>query len=421
MKKKKSLILYKNTFGLRVRCLDCNKLYNYDTLHLCAHGSDRQRYKQDIYILGETRSTQHETMDFNEALALAIKFKAAVKSGSTLPKNNLVLSQGMSIIEAGNLFLNYKHGIDVPLHMKENLSKQYLYSIQFYVGQFIEIMRTHGINVNIFPISELSEEHVGIWVADIRKRYSEGSWNGPLRIMRLWIDHLQKRHKIKMHNPFLDVKLVQFENNVTAITKSEFNAICNSVGKLNSIRQLKGKTNRQKNLYRPYLVDAFKLALYSGLRREEFLSLTFNDIYQIEDSNDYIIITDNLKVERMTGKKYKKKYVPVSDDLYKLLIDLEWEKYKGKDRFIIDSKRSGSVKTMMGNCTKAFSHYFEMCFPNSEPKKLNILRKTYLSYMGGELGEDVVKFSSHSGMKVLWNHYFDKNILARAKKVKIFG
>lgn len=416
--KSKSLTLNKNSQGLRVFCSKCLKLYNFDTIHLCPHDQETQTYKSVVYLVDRTEKNTFKTKKYSEALAYAIAFKENVRSGSKRAVS--AEPAAMSFLDAANKFLNFKHGIEVPLHLKQELSKEYLYSIEFYVGQFLEIMRVNKVKVKTQLINELNEEHVGIWVKEIRQKYSKGTWNGPLRILRLWIEFVIKRLKIEMQNPFMDVKLVSHENSVSALTKSEFENVCLAIEKMNPIRLLNGTTNKQKNLYRPYLVNAYKLALYSGLRREEVVTLTWKNIFKIENTSDYMIITDNLKVERMTGKKYKPKYIPVGDDLTKLLNELGWEENKGQDKFIIEPSRKATVKTMMSAMTKAFSHYYEQFYPDRKAKAFNILRKTYLSYMGAELGEEVVKFTSHSGMTILLNHYFDERILARAKKVKIF-
>ncbi len=416
--KSKSLTLNKNSQGLRVFCSKCPKLYNFDTIHLCPHDSESQTYKSFIYLSNGTQKTTYKTKNYTEALALAIEFKKNVQNG--IKQFYIKEPDELTVLDAANKFLNFKHGINVPIHMQETYSTEYLKSIEFYVGQFLKIMKDSGFNVKTINIKQLNEEHVGAWVIKIRSQYSKGTWNGPLRIMRLWIDYVIKRHKIDMYNPFLDVKLVSHENTVRAITKTEFENVCNAVETMDPIRPLNGTTNKHKNLYRPYLVPGFKLALYTGLRREELATLQWQNIFQIENTNDYMIITDNLKVERLTGKKYKRKYIPVGEELTKILHELGWKEKIGEPTFIIDPNRTVKIKTIMSALTKGFSHYYQQCYPEITPKQFNILRKTYLTYMGSELGQDVVKFSSHNGMQVLWNHYFDERILARAKNVRIF-
>ncbi len=80
-----------------------------------------------------------------------------------------------------------------------------------------------------------------------------------------------------------------------------------------------------------------------------------------------------------------------------------------------------SVQTLMSCCTKGFTHFYKQAFPEVPNKTLNVLRKTYLSYLGKELDENTVIFSSHKGMRVLEKHYFDKKIVTKGYDLKIFG
>lgn len=417
------LHIEENKFGLKVYCPVCEREYTIKNIGNCNH-PERQYYKSIVYTKGNSRKTlSHESKDWEEALIEAIKFKRDVKASKPNLSQNLKKSEdpnSISIIDGANMFLNFKHDINVQIHQRRNLSRNYLSSIQLYVGQFIDAMREAGFEVERMPISNINEVHVGIWYMKMTSHYAKGSWNGPIRALRAWIDFMKDRKKVDMFNPFKDAKLVQTENAVEVITKEEFEAVCDAVQNLSPWAYLGGKTTKRKNRYRPYLIDAFKLALYTGLRREEFLTLTWSDIHLVNDELGYMIITDNIKVERITGMKYKKKYVPVGEELHQLLLELGWDELGDTDNFIIEPLRRASTETLMGNCSKAFSHYYKQAFPGRRVKQLKVLRKTYLTQLARQVGDDVIVFSSHSGTKVLEDHYFDKKLLAKGVGLKIF-
>jgi hypothetical protein len=50
-----------------------------------------------------------------------------------------------------------------------------------------------------------------------------------------------------------------------------------------------------------------------------------------------------------------------------------------------------------------------------------MLRKTYLSYLTKAVGVNVIRFSSHSKVRVLDKHCLDKKITAKGLEMKMFG
>lgn len=416
-----SLLIKKNNYGLRVTCHKCQRDYYHHNVTKCKH-HNIQRYKSIVYFGSSTKVMLHKTKKHDEALIAAINFKKEVKSGALI--TNLVDSDDespevWSIYFAANKFLNFKNGVNVPIQLKEDLSKKRLKAITRYVRQFVEVMNSNGIDPKTILFSSLNENHISIWVSFIRENYSKGSWNTPLGVMKMWTNFMIERKKVKMFNYFKDVKSVMVENNVEIIRQEEFEKVCEAVGVVNPYRYLNGNTTKRKNVYKPYLVEAYRLALMTGLRREEYLTLTWDDIY--EDKEGFMIITDNLKVERLTKSKHPKKHVPVHEQLKSLLLSLDWESNKGSNKFIIAPSRTTSVETMMDYCSRSFSHYYNEVFPNRPIKRLNVLRETYITYLTRSTDKDVVYFTSHSGMKVLENHYLDKRVLAKGRGMKIFG
>jgi len=184
--------------------------------------------------------------------------------------------------------------------------------------------------------------------------------------------------------------------------------------------QLGGKRQEVKNNYRPYLIDGFKLALYTGLRREELVSLSWNDLKYSEEIGCLVFVIDNLKVERITGKKYKSKYVPVGPDLKELLIELGYNDFKTSDLFILEPNRKVKHTTMMAALSRGFTHYYKQAFTDVEPKQFKILRKTYLSYLNKSVGDDMIELSSHRSMKTLKNHYLDAEVVTKGLQMRMF-
>ena len=53
---------------------------------------------------------------------------------------------------------------------------------------------------------------------------------------------------------------------------------------------------RKKNLYKDWLVPMYRLAIETGGRREELVTIQWSDIVNLDNSNKLIFRVDNLKV-----------------------------------------------------------------------------------------------------------------------------
>ncbi len=133
-----------------------------------------------------------------------------------------------------------------------------------------------------------------------------------------------------------------------------------------------------------------------------------------------LIVTDNLKVQRITGKKCPPKFIPIHAKLEEYLHSLDWSNNHGRNSYIIEPNRTSTVATMMVVCTRAFSHFYRQAFPNQPYKSLGVLRKTYLSYLYRETEEHMIKLSSHGNMRTLETHYLDKRLIAKGAKMEMF-
>ncbi|MEL4456947.1 site-specific integrase [Lutimonas vermicola] len=412
----------KNMYSLRVYCTKCKRQYNYHNIENCDH-AEYQHYKSLVSdINGRRRTKMYRTKNFDEALISAIQFRKDVKNGvlENYSKVEVYDPNNLSIIDAANLFLNFCHGNNVPSHKKKNISKNHLSDIERNVKQLINIFRENNVNVEMTTINSLNDYHVGYWYDHVTSNYSVGSYPTKLKIIKSFINHMIDEVGVTMGNPFKSVKFDAIVYDTSSITKKEFLAVLDAVDNKSPYKQLQGKRRERKNHYRPYLIDGFKLALYTGLRREELVTLSWNDLYFSEKTDGLIFLTDNLKVERITGKKYKKKYIPVGPDLYSLLVELGYEDFKDSTLNVLHPHRVSGIKTIIANLSKGFTHFYKQAFPSKKRKTFKILRKTYLSYLNKAVGDDSIELSSHGSKKILSTHYIDAEVVAKGLTMKIF-
>jgi integrase len=171
------------------------------------------------------------------------------------------------------------------------------------------------------------------------------------------------------------------------------------------------------------MVNTFKLFLLVGGRREEVLSLKWNDITQCNNGVLFFQFK-NLKVERLGNKNTPKKYSPINEDLLKILKEMGYDQMKGKNVKLIDPENTYIINTIMEKVSRSFTHYRKAAGIET-PFTLKHLRKTYLNWVFHTKGSDTRLLSSHSSMKVLENHYINPLLLnveeEKLMKVKVFG
>lgn len=238
-----------------------------------------------------------------------------------------------------------------------------------------------------------------------------------------FFDFLINEEEVEMKNPFrMYVREYVPPSEIDTITKFEFDSIIESIDTYPSIYKLGGK-GENKNMYKPYLKDGFKLFLLSGGRREEVVDLKWNNIFVTENKIMFFRIV-NLKVSRMMKKEEIIKYIPINDDLFDFLKELGYEEKHNKDEYILFPQRHENTKNMMDVLSKSFTH-FRIGAGIEKEISLKDLRKTYISWVNSEMGAETGLISSHFTNGILEKFYLDPKILTAietaALKVRVFG
>jgi integrase len=422
----KTLRIIKNPHGLRIFCSKCQRQYYHHNIHKCSHPRN-QKYKSLVSDGIKRRAVSFTTRSLNEALISARQFKESIKNPTLPPEEppTQVALVPITIQESATLYMNFKHGIDVPEHLRKDYSTKYKKYMVFAIKQFTEVLTDKGVNINKTPVSELSDIHVGYWYSFIVKSYSEGSYDSPLKVLRPFIQYVIEELGVVMRNPFLKVQFDVDEPEIRTVSAKEFSAVINAVGVADPI-QILGKNKERKNLYKPYLKDAFKIGVFSGLRTAEIAHLKFSDIKWSDKMNGYLLEVENRKVVKFKktmkqkSKKPRMKIIPIGIDLMEVLVEMGFEQMIGEDVYVIDSERKVKPQTVTDSISKGFSHYYRACFPDAL-LQFKSLRKVYLSFLRKTAGGDTHKFSDHSDEDILDKHYIDPEIALRVSKSRVFG
>lgn len=239
--------------------------------------------------------------------------------------------------------------------------------------------------------------------------------------LKAFFDFLIYIEDVKMENPFKTYESKPVGPTVIRILgREDWDKIIKTVTNVDSIVTL--KNGEKKNLFRPYLIDGFKLGLFTGMRREEIVSLKWKDIL-INAQGYPCISVNNLKVERIKKKDGVYKTIPINPDLYDLLMELGWESYKGADQYILAPYRTESVRTIADALSKGFSFYRRKAGISDEIG-FKHLRKTYITWLDYSMGKETGILTSQSGETIL-RHYRDPNVIGKTQeaslKFKVFG
>jgi integrase len=184
-------------------------------------------------------------------------------------------------------------------------------------------------------------------------------------------------------------------------------------------------TGKKRNKFRPWLKSAFQIGLETGLRREEIVSLKWNNLREIQHLGNscYILDVNNLKVNRRmfgedTGEYVKP--IPVTKGLLNLLESLGLSKKKGEDEYIIDRGESTDVDNLMDTISRGFTHFIKQV--TDRKIEFKDLRKTYITQLSLKLGKNTKLFTGHSDDQVLRDSYIaEEFISANLGNFSVFG
>lgn len=400
--------------GLKIYCHKC-KLDNPSCNHY-----DIQKYRVRIHISGTKNKKVTKVLksrDYKDAVSEAILIEKELKANNYQKVKTSCSGNDYSIVDAViryNQYLsgNYEfaqHVKDVSKGHKDECIRFCTYFCNSFKGaKNIEITRIVDVNKNDVARFYLwANGHFG----------SEVSFNKCMGALKAFFKFLIDIEEINMKNPFESyTSKKKIKKNVETLTKDEFQKIINAIGVVNPILQLGGK-GEKKNMYKPYLVDGFKLFLLTGGRREEVVDLKWSDILVTIEGVKFFRI-GNRKVERSKKTEGIFKFIPITDDLFDLLNKMGYQEKKNSKDYILFPQRNILTKTIMNDLSKAFTHYKKEA-GITKSVSLKNLRKTYITWLRLAMGKDTGLLTSHGGEQVLIDHYIDSTILNAVEKAAL--
>lgn len=299
-------------------------------------------------------------------------------------------------------------------------SKGHIKEVERYFMYFVDYLKSVKTNANHLPILKLDRNVVGQLKSYIleTKKFAPKTYNKYIGLMRVFIEYSIREFDLNMKNPFTTFKSLSAKTNINTISKEEFKELMVKITPENGICKYENRTNQKiysKSFYKPWLKNAIILALLTGRRREEIVTMKFNGILENENGEPYKILIQDYKVNKSKGistlEDLKMVHIPVISSLKNLLMELGYEKYKGKDEYILAPEETMQRNTMMNFISKAFSHYYNQLNTGKDLRFYD-LRKTYISHLFAKHGNKARIITKHSSDEVMLNHYIDEKVIS---------
>jgi integrase len=415
----KGLVVYCNKCKLKVN-INCGLTKK--RLNTC-HYLNRHKYKIFVYVPGangKAKTRLLNTKNENEAIKQALEFRKELELNCYSTKITSDQTQvPKTLLEGMAYYISYLNNETPHQQEHKQRTKGHKNDVERIFRFLVEYLESIGINPVLLKITDVDKTLVGKLKTFLleEKDHSPKTYNKYISLLRIFFDFITKEFEFTLKNPFNGFKRLKTVERIETISKGEFQELLKIITPERGIKIL--GTGEKKNIYKPWLKNAFLLAILTGRRREEIVSMKFSGIIEKINGEPMTIVIEDYKVNRSNDLSEKEPakniYIPVIESLKNLLMEMGYSRYKGQDKYILAHEEQMTRKTMMDFISKSFSHYYRQL---NTGKDLNFydLRKTYISHLYAAHGEKAKIITRHSGDDVMRKHYIDEKVISEVAR-----
>jgi integrase len=418
--------------GIKIKCLKCTWTIsetcrlNNKGINSCEH-KEKHKYMFVVHVPNTSKgkiTKLAKAENFNDALIELIAYKEELKNQGYHKVEIKVKTLDTSVAGLMKEFLNYISGNGSHAHLHKKLSSDHVNYYKKVFLRFCEAIKKAGYNPELLDAKDITDD-----VVEKFHFFVEGlglnktTYSKHFVLMKAFVNWVIEKKDYKINNSFEHVSLQFAKRQKNPITKEEFDKLIEITIPENGISE--DKSGKKRNRYKSWLPTAFKIGLETGLRREEIVCLSWENVREIQHLEKTCLIIDvnNLKNNRRmfgedTGEYVKP--IPVTKGLFSLLLSLGLNEKKGTKGYIIEREQSTDMKYLLDEISRGFAHFIKLV--TDRKIEFKDLRKTYITQLSMRLGKNTKLFTGHGDDQVLKDSYIAEEFMAaNLSDFSVFG
>lgn len=417
--------------NVSVTCKDSGK-----PIKQCLHG-DKHLYKLYLHVPGtdNERRTKNLGRDLDLAIKGAIDFEREffgnkhqdyVKIGE---KKEDRIEKGKDetrphlLINGLARYVGWLKNEGVPIHMQKERTENHISDVGRAFKILIQVLKNRGYNLSTLQIENINDELVGHVFSALEERgFANRTFNKYFSFYSSFLLWYADEYDYPIKNWFARVKRKKLNYNPEAITQKEYEDL------LKVITPERGeyidKSGKKRSYYRDWSVFGMRLSAETGRRKEEVQDFKWSSIKE-SDGILYLVVEDfkvNRIQHRTNDSEKKLVFVPVTDSLKKLLVEMDYENNKSSTNYILAPEIENNRKTAVSEIlSRSFSHYYKQ-LNTGRNLTYKSMRKAYITGLQLLMGNSTKAITGHSDNLIIEQNYIDRLAITKAaKNFKLFG